>query len=382
MGSHLSLSFLSSNANSSSNLGCGALELQHPIGGLPYRALKGDLVRRVVEGRAGIANFVRLVRATFVAAHLADMGKQELKYPTVQNEKDSIDKRPKPRFVVCVNEILKKRGLSHTVFTRALQNLSGRVREAQLLGTLVDVERSAKDPRTNKSYVDPEGFPNSYIRGASELYLRVGVHVEPAKDASGSGVMKGIQLQTYAEPVIPEGGIAFGGPITFRVVENEGQFREFVKDLNIDGSRRDWGSLTLHAKPVTLPKAQTAAMTVLGESRSTKQSSDPNKSDTSSSIKSPLGISVLGGAAFTESNIHKGGYQAIELIRITNLTPLLWVRVDPMLLYGGKISVTQPDAWYVPRMLFLPLLFCMHKSCHFKIIKHAILKIYYESSSS
>ena len=60
MGSHLSLSFLSSNANSSSDLGCGTLELQHPIGGLPYRALKGDLVRRVVEGRAGIANFLRL----------------------------------------------------------------------------------------------------------------------------------------------------------------------------------------------------------------------------------------------------------------------------------------------------------------------------------
>jgi hypothetical protein len=112
-------------------------------------------------------------------------------------EKDSVKEsveRPKPRFIVCVNEILKKKGLSHTLFTRALQNLSGRVREAQLLGTLVDVERESKDPRTNRSFVDPEGFPNSYVRGSSSLYLRVGVHVEPARDAGGSGIAKGIQL--------------------------------------------------------------------------------------------------------------------------------------------------------------------------------------------
>eukprot|EP00531_Pseudo-nitzschia_arenysensis_P017503 CAMPEP_0116154266 /NCGR_PEP_ID=MMETSP0329-20121206/21690_1 /TAXON_ID=697910 /ORGANISM="Pseudo-nitzschia arenysensis, Strain B593" /LENGTH=1391 /DNA_ID=CAMNT_0003651237 /DNA_START=71 /DNA_END=4244 /DNA_ORIENTATION=- len=364
MGSHLSLSFLSSNANSSSELGCGALELQHPIGGLPYRALKGDLVRRVVEGRAGIANFVRLVRATFVAAHLADTGQAELKYPpekkpkgeqdkslaAAEKEKDDIE-MPKPRFIVCVNEILKKKGLSHTLFTRALQNLSGRVREAQLLGTLVDVERANKDPRTHRSYVDPEGFPNSYVRGASQLYLRVGVHVEPAKDAGGSGVTKGIQLQAYAEPVIPEGGIAYGGPITLRIVENEGQFREFVKDLNIDGSRRDWGSVTLHAKPVTIPKAQTAASGIIESGSGAKPSSDSNKGKSNANSKSPLGVTFAASGAFTESNIHKSGYQAIELIRITNLTPLLWVRVDPMHLYGGKISVIQQDAC-LAEMLF------------------------------
>ena len=119
------------------------------------------------------------------------MGHTELKYPPEKksksadkektkqpaekdSEKESVE-RPKPRFIVCVNEILKKKGLSHTLFTRALQNLSGRVREAQLLGTLVDVERESKDPRTNRSFVDPEGFPNSYVRGASSLFLKVGV---------------------------------------------------------------------------------------------------------------------------------------------------------------------------------------------------------------
>ncbi|KAL3922230.1 MAG: hypothetical protein SGILL_002318 [Bacillariaceae sp.] len=367
MGSHFSLTFLSSNANTSSELGCGALELQHPVGGLPYRSLKGDLVRRVVEGRAGIANFIRLVRAAFVAAHLDDTGHEELKYPPEKKnkalqkdqtqakpgEKEATKEsvaRPKPRFVVCVNEILKKKGLSHTLFTRALQNFSGRVREAQLLGTLVDVQRDTLDPRTNRPFVDPEGFPNSFVRGASSLYLRVGVHVEPSKDASGSGIAKGIQLHAYAEPAVPEGGIAYGGPITFRVVENEGQFREFVKDINPDGSRRDWGSLTLHAKPVTLPKAQTEASGII-ESGSTNTSLAASKNGSDTAPKSLLGMIPASAGAFTESNIHKGGYQAIELIRITNLTPLLWVRVDPMSLYGGRISVVQPDAC-LAEMLF------------------------------
>ncbi len=68
--------------SSSTDLGCGALELVHPIGGLPYRALKGDLLRKVVAGRAGLANFVRLVRAAFVAAHLDVVTDTHLTLPT------------------------------------------------------------------------------------------------------------------------------------------------------------------------------------------------------------------------------------------------------------------------------------------------------------
>jgi hypothetical protein len=47
-----------------------------------YRALKSDLLRRVVEGRAGVAYFIRLVRAAFIASHLDDAGEKELKMPT------------------------------------------------------------------------------------------------------------------------------------------------------------------------------------------------------------------------------------------------------------------------------------------------------------
>lgn len=345
LGSHLSLSFLSSNATSSCDLGCGAVDMLHPVGGLVYRSLKCSAFRGVVEGRAGVANFLRLIRATFIASHLDDLGETELTLPNRRDKKpDTEAKRPdahkadlaplRAPFVVCVNEILKKKGLTHTLFTRALQNLSGRIKEPHLLGTLVDVERNAEDPRTRRPFVEPEGFPNSYVRGASFLYCRVGVQVEAAEGSSAA--QSGIQMQAYAEPVIPEGGIAYGGPITLRVVENEGQFREFVKDLAADGSRRDWGATFLHAKPVTKAKAQTAASGTIDVSSAT--------SKTTSRAKAPaLGV-PFATCAFTDANFHKGGYQAIELIRLTNRTPLLWVRVDPVGIYCGRFSVFQPDA--------------------------------------
>ena len=332
-GSHLSLTFLSSNATSSSDIGCGAVDLLHPIGGLVYRALKCDLFRGVVEGRVGITNFLRLIRATFIAAHLEDQGEAELKLPQLKKKQDKavpkegvtvseIDDEttlPQPPFVICVNELLKKSGLQHTLFTRVLQNLSGRIKEPYLIGTLVDVERHAEDPRTRNSFVEPEGFPNSYVRGASLFYLKVGVLVEQVRDST-SQVAKGIHMQAYAEPIVPKGGVAFGGPITIRVVENEGSFREYVKDIIADGSRRDWGTTFLHAKPVTTSKAQTAAS-------GTIERDTPKQSVASVTRASTLGAPIVGNA-FTEANFHIGGYQAIELIRLTNLTPLLWVSLS------------------------------------------------------
>jgi hypothetical protein len=65
LGSQLSLSFLSSNASSSSLLGCGAVELMHPLRGMVYRTLKTELFRKVVEARTDLAVFVRLIRAAF-----------------------------------------------------------------------------------------------------------------------------------------------------------------------------------------------------------------------------------------------------------------------------------------------------------------------------
>jgi hypothetical protein len=356
LGSHLSLSFLSSNACSSSDLGCGAVELAHPIGGVLYRSLKCEILRQIIESRAGIANCIRLVRAAFIAARMEDLGKKEVRY--VRTSKKGRDKESRkedeeqekktsepqqanmqPPFVVCVEEMLKNHGLTHTLFTRALRIIAGPSREPFLRGTLVDCERELRRSGTHRQFVDPEGFPNSYVRGAAGLYLRVGVHVETADKAAGGSstaaagavAVKGTQLHVLVEPVIPEGGIAFGGQMTLRVVENEGQLREFARTLKTDGSRSEWGPIFLHAKPVTTVKQQTAASGVI--ETTAKEAEDGSSKQ-----------GTLADRVFTDTILHGGGYQAIELARLTNLTPLLWVRVDPMGMYGGRVSIVQPDS--------------------------------------
>jgi hypothetical protein len=110
--------------------------------------------------------------------------------------------------------------------------MSGPIHEAYLRGNLVDIER---ENNSRPEQLTPEGFPNSYVRGASGLFLRVGVHIEAADGSSAQSAsaapqsaasVKGTHLHVVAEPVILEGGSAFGGPVTLRVIENEGQLRE------------------------------------------------------------------------------------------------------------------------------------------------------------
>mmetsp|Transcript_24305 Transcript_24305/g.29408 ORF Transcript_24305/g.29408 Transcript_24305/m.29408 type:complete len:109 (-) Transcript_24305:26-352(-) len=69
----------------------------------------------------------------------------------------------------------------------------------------------------------------------------------------------GIHLHVFAEPVIAEGGIAFGGPITLRVVENKGQCPEFERVHKSNGGRCERGPIFLHPRDVTSQKQQTAA---------------------------------------------------------------------------------------------------------------------------
>jgi hypothetical protein len=110
--------------------------------------------------------------------------------------------------------------------------MSGPIHEAYLRGNLVDVGR---ENNSRPDQLTPEGFPNSYVRGSCGLYLRVGVHIEAADGSSAQSAstapqsaasVKGTHLHVVAEPVIAEGGSAFGGPITLRVIENEGRCRE------------------------------------------------------------------------------------------------------------------------------------------------------------
>ena len=111
--------------------------------------------------------------------------------------------------------------------------MSGPIHEVYLRGSLVDIGRDNLDSRGEKRMVASEGFPNSYVHGASGLYLRVGAHVEAADGGAqttsmsqSAAAVKGIHLHVVVEPVIPQGGSAFGGPVTMRVIENEGQCRE------------------------------------------------------------------------------------------------------------------------------------------------------------
>ena len=124
MGSHQSATFFSNNSSSSTALGCGALELSHPMGGQMYRAVKNILFNRICESRASVSHYIRVVRAAFTASFLRDSGITQLAL-NENSESEMNDKEAptalRPPFVICVEEMLKKQGLTHAIFTRALR---------------------------------------------------------------------------------------------------------------------------------------------------------------------------------------------------------------------------------------------------------------------
>ena len=248
LGSLLSATFLTSNSVSSSRVGCGAVELMHPVGGTVFRYTKCRSLVRVIEGRVGVSNFVRVIRAAVIASMLEDKGASEV---SLSSEKNSGNK---PLFISCVDEMVKRGGLASGTFVRALRVLSGQIREPYLIGTPVDASPGAKEQLKLPS--QPEGFPNSFVRGHSGLYLQVGVHIEPVY-ANDQAKVNQLQAHIFAEPAIPEGGIAFGGPVTLSIIEKGQQKQnELVKTIESDGSRSDWGPITLYGEPVTNAKDQ------------------------------------------------------------------------------------------------------------------------------
>ena len=151
-GSHLSMTYLSSNSCSSTYVGCGSVDLLHPIGGLFYRTVKSDLFARIVESRSGMANFVRVIRCCFIATIFSDQGKLSCDWgtsntnsninnnnkPVEENDSssssDDEDILRRPLFIVCIDEILKLGGITHSLFIRCLRLLSGPIREPYLRG--------------------------------------------------------------------------------------------------------------------------------------------------------------------------------------------------------------------------------------------------------
>lgn len=87
-----------------------------------YRSIKSILLNTVYEGRSSISHFTRVFRAAFIASFLRDVGVSQLKLPD-EDHSESQEKVPAPRppFVVCIDEIIKKQALSHAIFTRALR---------------------------------------------------------------------------------------------------------------------------------------------------------------------------------------------------------------------------------------------------------------------
>lgn len=350
LGSLLSMTYLTSNSTSSSRVGCGAVELLHPVGGTVYRHLKCKSLSKIIEARSGLSNFVRVVRAAFIAAILEDKGVTQVDLPhekptKVKESRDSnnVPEKAKPLFILCVNELVKKGGLAHGSFIRALRVLSG-IREPYLRGDLIDCSRKARGTIPSQ----PEGFPNSFVRGSCGLYLRVGVHVESAALGDQQNV-KNLQAHVLAEPVIPEKGIAFGGPVTVRIIERGGQCREFVKVIESDGSRSDWGPITLYGDPVASVKSQVAASGTIESAQSAKKGASGRTAEEKNSLevkkKSLFGpLAIVNKTAFDENLLHRGGYQALELIRLTNRTPLLWIRVDPHGVFDGRVALFQQDA--------------------------------------
>ena len=120
-----------------------------------------------------------------------------------------------------------------------------------------------------------------------------------------------------------------------------GQCREFIKNIPEDGSRAEWGPVFLHARPVSTAKQQQAASGISDAPSATTAAGSATAC--SGAVEGGNG-SPSGGTAFTSDHLHRGGFQALELIRITNITPLLWVRVDPHGLYNGRLNIFQQDA--------------------------------------
>lgn len=349
-GSYLSLTFLSSNSCNSTCMGSGVVDMCHPIGGIVYRALKSNALSRLIQARAGLQAFIKTIRASFFSTLLTDAGEKcvsSIENSVKDNNKTNLEesgapqRHHKPPFILVVEEMMKK-GTTHVVFTRSLKHIAGIAREQYLRGTtFVDVGKDIPDAAGLQN-TNPEGFPNSFVRGSGGLYLRVGAHIEAAGADSATphaptAAVKGVHLHLYAEQMIPENAIAFGGPITIRIVENEGQCREFVRNISEDGSRVEWGPIFLHASPVASNKQQTAAS-------GTIEGSDTKPAGAGFTAKKKAGIG--GDVAYNDELLHVEGYQAIELARLTNRTPLLWIRVDPEGLYGGigKITTFQQDA--------------------------------------
>ena len=147
IGSLLSLTFLASQTTNATRCGCGVVDATHSTQ-LMYREAKAWWVAKIAAARAGPENFMRTIRACFLAGALYSSHGWTCLPPDITENStgDSVT----PRFLLIVDEFLKRGGISHILFTKSLRLLAGSSREVYLNGFLVDIGKEVLDVNGNQ----------------------------------------------------------------------------------------------------------------------------------------------------------------------------------------------------------------------------------------
>jgi hypothetical protein len=155
VGGLLSLTYLASQSTNATRCGCGVVDATHPTQ-LIYRECKAWWVAKVSAARAGPDNLMRAIRACILAGALYS-GHGWTCLPQEITTKfnndgagDSNAASPTPRFLLVIEELIKRGGITHGVFTKSLRLLAGPSKEIYLNGSLIDVSKENVDVKGNK----------------------------------------------------------------------------------------------------------------------------------------------------------------------------------------------------------------------------------------
>jgi hypothetical protein len=155
IGSLLSLTFLASQSTNATRCGCGVIDATHPTQ-LIYRECKAWWVAKISAARAGPDNLVRAIRACILAGALySGHGwtclPQEITAKFNNDDDGDNDLASHiPRFLLVIDELLKRGGITHAVYTKSLRLLAGPSKEIYLSGSLVDISKEHFDAKGNK----------------------------------------------------------------------------------------------------------------------------------------------------------------------------------------------------------------------------------------
>jgi hypothetical protein len=155
IGSLLSLTFLASQSTNATRCGCGVIDATHPTQ-MIYRECKAWWVAKISAARAGPDNLMRAIRASILAGALySGHGwtclPQEITAKFNNDDDGDYDFASHiPRFLLVIDELLKRGGITHVVYTKSLRLLAGPSKEMYLSGSLVDISKEHLDAKGNK----------------------------------------------------------------------------------------------------------------------------------------------------------------------------------------------------------------------------------------